>query len=83
MLTNTQLRTAKTAELERLQARIQAELDSRIEAELENRRQRQKLQQQRERGDAKDQLFYSGQVVQHHRKALLEDVSQAVYIAQP
>jgi len=56
VLTKTQLRTAKTNELERLQACIQAELDSRIEAELEIRRQQQKLQQQRERGDAKDRI---------------------------
>ncbi len=53
MLTETQLRTAKTAELERLQARIQEELDSRVQPDLQRLKQDQKI--------AKDQLFYSGQ----------------------
>jgi hypothetical protein len=55
MLTKTQLREAKTAELERLQARIATELESRIEAELENRRR-----QLGDSTDAKEKLFYSG-----------------------
>ena len=55
MLTNTQLREATTSELERLHARIAQELESRIESELKQRRQ-----QQRDRTENKDQLFYSG-----------------------
>jgi hypothetical protein len=53
MLTKTQLRQAKTPELERLQVRIQAELDTRRRAQEE---------QQNRHGAAtgKDQLFYSG-----------------------
>jgi hypothetical protein len=35
VLTKTQLRTAKTQELERLQARIQAELETRVQQELQ------------------------------------------------
>ena len=53
MLTETQLRTAKTAELELLQARIQEELDSRVQPDLQRLKQDQKT--------AKNQLFYSGQ----------------------
>jgi hypothetical protein len=52
VLTKTQLRTAKTAELERLQARIQEELDSRVQPDLQRLKRDQKT--------AKDQLFYSG-----------------------
>lgn len=52
MLTETQLKKAKTTELERLQARIQAELES--------RRRQQAVRQQQESG-AKEQLFYSSQ----------------------
>ena len=55
MLTKTQLREATTSELERLHARIAQELESRIERELKQRRQ-----QQRDRTESKDQLFYSG-----------------------
>jgi hypothetical protein len=55
LLTKTQLRAAKTKELERLRARIEKELESRIEADLENKRQRE-----RERTEGKEQLFYSG-----------------------
>src|SRR5918997_1500087 len=50
MLTKTQLRTAKTSELERLQQRIATELEE---------RQHDKGKQ-REAPDPKDQLFYSG-----------------------
>ena len=39
MLTKTQLRTTKTAELERLQAHIQEELDSRVKLDLERLKQ--------------------------------------------
>src|SRR5918998_2624092 len=52
MLTETQLRTAKTAELELLQARIQEELDSRVQPDLQRLKQEQKTD--------KEQLFYSG-----------------------
>jgi hypothetical protein len=52
VLTKTQLTTAKTGELERLQARIQTELDMRVEQEL------QRLK--REPNTGKEQLFYSG-----------------------
>ncbi len=50
MLTKTQLRTAKTSELERLQQRIATELEE---------RQHDKGKQL-EAPDPKDQLFYSG-----------------------
>ncbi len=52
MLTKTQLRTAKTAELERLQSRIAAELDA--------RRQQEAIQQQEATSLGKERLFYSG-----------------------
>src|SRR5215207_1303294 len=39
LLTKTQLRTTKTAELERLQAHIQEELDSRVKLDLERLKQ--------------------------------------------
>lgn len=53
MLTKTQLRTAKTGELERLQKRIAAE--------LEQRRQQQEEQSRKEDSTSgKEQLFYSG-----------------------
>jgi len=56
VLTKTQLRTAKSTELERLKARI--------EAELEERRQQQQQQQQQQRKQrqepgAKERLFFS------------------------
>ena len=49
MLTKTQIRSAKTKELEKLQRRIEAELESR-RAEAEKKRQQ----------DENEQLFYSG-----------------------
>ena len=52
MLTKTQLRTATTGELERLQARI--------EAELVGRRHQQESGQRHHAEAAKEQLFYSG-----------------------
>jgi len=42
VLTKTQLRHAKTAELERLQARIHKELESRVTPDLERRKQDQR-----------------------------------------
>ena len=53
MLTKTQLRAAKIAELERLKARIESELDKRREQEgREERRQQQKT-------EPKERLFFS------------------------
>jgi hypothetical protein len=52
VLTKTQLRTAKTKELEQLQARIEAELESRRDEE----------QKQQAKTAEKEQLFYSGHV---------------------
>jgi hypothetical protein len=51
LLTKTQLRQAKTHELERLQAQIQKELDSRVQQDLHRLK--------REQQTAKDKLFYS------------------------
>lgn len=52
MLTDTQLRTATTSELEQLQIRIRKELERRAEPDLERHKHDQQT--------AKDQLFYSG-----------------------
>jgi len=41
VLTKTQLRTAKTQELERLQARIQTELETRVQQELQRLKREQ------------------------------------------
>jgi hypothetical protein len=51
MLSKTQLKQAKTQDLERLQARIQKELDSRVQPDLRRLKQQQRT--------AKDKLFYS------------------------
>jgi hypothetical protein len=51
LLTKPQLRQAKTRELERLQARIQQELDSRAQPDLRRLKQEQRT--------GKDKLFYS------------------------
>jgi hypothetical protein len=53
LLTKTQLRTAKIAELERLKARI--------EAELENRRDQEQTRRNQEKSDARERLFFSSQ----------------------
>jgi hypothetical protein len=51
VLTKTELREAKTKELERLQARIQAELEDRRQQEQQRRQDKQ---------NPHEQLFYSG-----------------------
>ena len=60
MLTKTQLKMTKTKDLERLKARIEAELEERREQEEQQRKQRQEP-------GAKERLFFSSKDAGHYQ----------------